>query len=221
MALALLALAPAPFTACSSESAAPPPRTAVFIGDSYTAGDGGGGLRWTQLVADREGWQEVNLARGGTAFEATSDAKGCGLAFCPNYGEMIPEAVKSNPDVVVISGGRNDASQYEDALSARREFAAIEATFDSLRGALPNAEIYAVSPVWDDDPAPNSIALMGRDVQAAVTKVGGTYLDIGEPLAGRPDLMSSDGVHPNDQGYRVIAIAVGAKLNQTGKDTAG
>jgi acyl-CoA thioesterase-1 len=65
--------------------------------------------------------------------------------------------------------------------------------------------IYATSPLGDDDPAPRSLVSMGAAVDAAVTNVGGEYLDLGQPLAGRPELITGDGVHPNDDGYALIA----------------
>jgi len=70
------------------------PKLVVFIGDSYTHGTGSSSkaLRWSSVVSSAEGWSEVNLGRGGTGYKATSSNNGCGLKYCPNYAEMVPQA---------------------------------------------------------------------------------------------------------------------------------
>jgi lysophospholipase L1-like esterase len=173
---------------------------AVFVGDSYTAGAGAtdSSVSFARLATDRMGWDLVNLGRGGTSYLATSDAAGCGLAYCPNYVEMIPTVAAADPDVVVISGGRNDTMGPEVA-------AQIERLYTELRAAVPDAQILALSPLADDDAAPPGFARMGATIKASVEETGGSYLDLGQPLAGRPELISDDGIHPNDKGHAAIA----------------
>jgi acyl-CoA thioesterase-1 len=185
------------------------PERAVFVGDSYTAGTGASTTEasFPQLVADRMGWTAVNLGRGGTSYLATSDEAGCGLDYCPNYREMIPAVVAADPDVVIVSGGRNDEMSADVA-------AQIDAFFAELRAALPNAELFATSPLGDDDPAPRGFALMGDTIESAVAEAGGRYLDLGQPLAKRPELITEDGVHPNDDGYALIADTLTPLLAQ-------
>jgi lysophospholipase L1-like esterase len=117
---------------------------------------------------------------------------------------MVPEAVKANPAVVVVAGGRNDG---------KVDAARIRAAFADLRTDLPDATIYAVSPVWDSKEPPAFLAAQGREVKASVEAVGGTYLDVGQPLKGHPELITPDGVHPNVDGYRMLADAVNARLD--------
>jgi lysophospholipase L1-like esterase len=178
----------------------PEDRTAVFVGDSYTAGTGAtdASTSFPALVSDRMGWTLVNLGRGGTSYLATSDIAGCGLDYCPNYVEMILAVVAANPDIVVVSGGRNDTMGTEVA-------AQIDRFYTELRTALPDVQIIATSPLGDDDPAPTSLTSMGATIETAATKAGGTYIDLGQPLAGRTELITEDGVHPNDDGHAAIA----------------
>lgn len=176
---------------------------AVFMGDSYTQGSGGRGARWTSDVARRMGWTEVNLGRGGTGYQTSVDngTADCGLRTCPAYPDMISAAVAAAPAVVVVSGGRNDGSGYNPAR--------IAAFYEALRAALPDATIYATDPLWDDDPTPDWIVRMGGDVRDAVIAVGGIYTDAGQPLLDHPGLISTDGVHPNPAGYRLLGAKIG------------
>lgn len=207
MLCALMCAAVALLSGCSSVAVAQPkptsPQVAVFIGDSYTSGVGGNGTRWTSLVAAKLGWTEVNLGRGGTGYKATAGMAGCGKQFCPNYDGMVAAAAAAKPDIVVVSGGRNDAGVYPTEISA---------VFTDLRKALPNAKIYAVSPLIDDNAAPAWFTQESMVVKAAVEAAGGTFLDIGQPLTGHPELVSSDSVHPNAAGYQAIAAAMLAAL---------
>jgi len=161
--------------------------TAVFIGDSYTAGAGStdAAHNFAEQVGVAEGWIVKNAGRGGTGYLNTASKAGCGLDYCPNYREMIPIAEKSQPSIIVVSGGRNDLNKSGVA-------AQIAAFYTDLRTAFPKATILATSPLWDDDRAPAGIATIAGEVKAAVKAAGGTYLDIGQPLAGKPDLIGPD-----------------------------
>lgn len=181
---------------------------AVFIGDAYTAGVGGEGTRWTALAADRLGWQEVNLANGGTGYltsatGATAQAA-CGKDRCPAYGDVVGDAVAASPDIIVVSGGRIDATR--DVSSAAKTL------FTDLHSKAPAARIIAVSPLWDDATAPSYLTTESRAVQKAASQVGVEFLGIGQPLAGRSDLMTADGVYPNPAGHAAIAEAVTSAL---------
>ncbi len=199
--MAARATAPTPPPAVVTAAARAP--VAVYIGDSYTQGAGGGGVRWSAIVSKAEGWQEVDLGRGGTGYqrEVTGPTApvACGLDICPAYPAMINPAAGHAPQVVVVAGGRNDGSVYPST---------IRLFYADLRLAMPSAHIYAVSPLWDDDPAPAWLADQAAQVRDSARSVGAAYLDIGQPLDGRPDLVAGDGVHPNPAGHQAIAAAV-------------
>jgi|GEM_PF-492489 len=173
---------------------------AVFVGDSYSLGAGGDGTNWTTLLSAAAGWTEVNLARGGTGYTTGSTGSTCSLDYCPSYQEMIPEVAATDPDIVVVSGGRNDGSGFD------RE--AIGTFYSSLRAAVPDARIIAVSPLWDSEPTPDWLVTLEEDVRYSATTSGGEYADIGQPLLDHPELIATEGVYPNAEGYAVIASAV-------------
>jgi len=180
---------------------------AVFIGDSYTAGAGGDGTTWTGIVAEKKGWTEVNLGRGAGYVASVTGEKAkaaCGQDTCPAYRELVDEAAAAKPDIIVVSGGRNDG-----AASVSNPAATL---YLALHDKAPKARIIVVSPLWDDDPAPADLAGTKQGVRVAASRAGVEYLDIGQPLSGRADLVSADGTNPNAQGYQAIAQAVLAKL---------
>jgi GDSL-like Lipase/Acylhydrolase family len=178
----------------------------VFVGDSYTAGAhvSAADRRFTTIVAKTQGWTEVNLGRGGTGYVSgvskNAAKSACGLAYCPSYTEMIAAVAAAKPDVVVVSGGRNEIGRVTGEW-----IAGVESFFTALRVALPHAQIVATSPIWDDDPVPALLPLMCAGVKWAVTAVGGVYVDLGDPLFGHRDFVADDGVHPNDAGHAAIA----------------
>lgn len=187
-------------TASSAPSATPSKvPTAVFIGDSYTIGAGGGGTKWTTLLAQRKRWREVNLGYRGTGYAQEFHAPDCPANGCPNYLQVIDQVVAKNPDIVVVSGGRNDATNTDAAATSVRQ------VFQQLRSKLPNARIIAISPFWGSGAYPSSMATIGADVRSAVQSVHGQYVDIGSPLSDKSDLVGSDGVYPTAAGYRLLA----------------
>jgi lysophospholipase L1-like esterase len=117
---------------------------------------------------------------------------------------MIPEVVAAHPDIVVVSGGRNDGATDVKTAAA--------ALFTGLRQQLPQARIFAISPMWDASPYPRTMEALGAVIRAQVERVGGRYVNIGHPLKDRPDLITKDGVHPNAAGYQALAASVNAAL---------
>ena len=191
--------------------------SAAFIGDSYSAGTGATGFntRFTTLVSAYEGWSSNNFAYGGTGYlraVTKNGAVGCGVNVCPRYGDVISKVARYNPTIVVVSGGRNDVLEdMPDVTVAISEF------YRDLRRELPKATIYSTSPIWDDRPPPAQLKQIQAAVRTAVESVGGTYIDIGEPLQGKPKLVAKDGVHPNNLGHAAIAHAVEVALSAATK----
>jgi lysophospholipase L1-like esterase len=106
----------------------------------------------------------------------------------------VAAVIAVEPDIVVVAGGRNDLNGLTPDATLKSD---IDAVFNALRAGLPNAEIIAESPVWDSTAPPARLALVAADVQAAVTAVRGTYVDVGEPLAGNAAAIGPDHLHPN------------------------
>lgn len=221
--LAVVALAVAGFAVLRTPTPAPvsekvatftpapqPTRTYLtmtgFLGDSYTAGDGGVAKaeRWTTLVAQKHNWVETNAGFGGTGYGTAGRLTGGNP-----YADRVSALVNAEAKLVIVSGGRNDLTEKTPV---EQVAAGITKTFTDLRKALPDARIIALSPLWDSTAAPSGLATIGAEVKAAVESVGGQYVDLGQPFAGRTDLIGPDHVHPNVAGYAFLADQINAAL---------
>lgn len=173
---------------------------AVILGDSYTEGAGSSTTsrerRWSTLMSDAMEWDEVNLSVPGTGYAA-------GGAERRSFEFLIDEIVARSPDVVLVSGGRNDTW-----FAATDVGAAATRLFARLAEDVPDAEVIVISPWWDDDAAPTTFDEAVDAIRVAAQTAGVRYLDTGQPLSGRAELLSPDGVHPNDDGHAALADAV-------------
>ncbi|MBY4225573.1 SGNH/GDSL hydrolase family protein [Rhodococcus fascians] len=189
------------------QAATPPPVSipdsvpvVAFLGDSYSKGIGASsnGRRWTTLVSAAMGWSELNLAEDGSGYTTTY------LGQKTDYGIKLDVLAAAQPDIVVVSGGRND---YE-AGTASVTGAVASSLFAAIKAAAPNTEVIVTSPIWDSTEPPADFPTLIDGVKAATASAEARYLDIGEPLADHPGMIDPDGLHPNNGGYRAIASAV-------------
>lgn len=202
----------------------PAPSRVLVIGDSYAAGTGAPspdrGL--VGLLAQRTGWTISNRSRGGTGYVASFASGGeaaCGQSQCATFGKMLERTaedvddsgVRSDPDMVLVIGGRNDVGRAPERVGA-----AINRFYLDARKDFSDARIVAVGPLSDDDRVPAQLRKIRSDVKRSVEAVDGLYLDIGQPLKGEPDLVAKDGVHPNGRGHAAIADALLTALSRRG-----
>jgi lysophospholipase L1-like esterase len=205
---AALSPAPAPAWTAPAPTAAPGGTSVatrvVFLGDSYTQGVGASGpaSRWTSLVSAARGWDEINLGRGGTGYVTTSDVNGCGLAFCPDYGQMLEAALQQKPGELIIAGGQNDFSAFVDDPDSVT--AAIAAVYQQARATFPDIPIVAVGP---SSPAGATDTVIALDsvVQEAAAAAGATYISLLNPPVIDPAMVLPDKAHVDDAGHRAIA----------------
>jgi lysophospholipase L1-like esterase len=173
----------------------------AFLGDDYTHGLGGSGgsATFPAQVAATLHVQERSfyVDNGGYAKSGAS-----GQA----YADLVSAVVAAHPNVVVVTGGRNDQADDPSTLTSRAT-----ALFSALRQGLPDAVIVAVAPWWGDSAQPAVLQGVATSIQQAVTAVNGTYLNLPDPLYGHPSWMA-DAADPNDQGYQAIAESLEPKL---------
>lgn len=177
------------------------PKVVAFLGDEYTAGTGASDRMhgFSTLVSRRLGVTErdFGVTSGGYAKHS-----GDGTVYADRVGKIVA----ARPDVVLVTGGRNDTIDNSATLTK-----AAADLFATLHKKLPKATLVAVAPFWGDSDQPPSLAAVAQAVKAGVEAAGGRYLDIADPLHGHPEWMA-DGADPNDRGYAAIATALAAKL---------
>lgn len=196
---------PAPTATPSLSASAEPPAdssrpTVVFIGDSYTVGTGTSlsGSGFPAILGDLRGWNVQNLAIAGTGYSTGQPDGLCPSSGCNSYVGIIPAAVAADPDIVIVSGGRNDLSRLHLEQ-------AVTVFYTELRRQLPEARLVVTSPLWDDGPTPEALVTLREQVEREATRVGAEYLDLGDIFLDRPDLIASDELHPNEEGLALIA----------------
>ena len=175
------------YTALPSTTPAPPSSSAspdgtgkttptvAFLGDDYTTGTGASAnaARFTTLVCKRLGVTEQNFGADGAGYASPSAAGA--------YTPRVAQVVAAKPDVVVVSGGRNDVLDHADTVAAHAT-----TLFTTLHAELPNAVLVAVAPFWGDSAPQAALAKIADSIRRAVEAAGGTYLDIADPPTRAP-----------------------------------
>jgi lysophospholipase L1-like esterase len=174
----------------------PSPRV-VFLGDSYTIGTGG---TTPPGYAFRAGWAkgwDVRIdAMPGTGFLNTAGKL--------TFAQRVPAVLRQQPYSVVVAGGINDYANFPNAqiaAAAKRLFARLDAS---------GTQVIVLSP-WLPPAFKNAVYrdLVAR-IATAARETHVRYIDTSTWLT--PALMSRDGIHPNERGYRTIAKKLALRL---------
>ena len=188
-------------TTSSSSSTAHTTTLIAFLGDDYTHGLGGSGgsATFPALIA-----MALNVRQQSFYLDNAGYAKSGNNG--KTYADLVSAVVAAHPDIVVVSGGRNDRADDPSTLASKAS-----ALFAALHQGLPDAKLVAVAPWWGDSSQPAVLQTVGTDIRDGVAAAGGTYLDLSDPLYGHPSWMAN-AADPNDQGYQAIAQSLEPKL---------
>lgn len=175
----------------------------AVVGDSYTTGTNEGGLgpnSWTART-----WRTLTAPGLRIASDVAAEGR-AGYGAVGDHGsifqDLTAKVVKPEDVLVVFFGSRND-QDVEPVLLAQR----VHATFALARRLAPSARFLVIGPPWPTADVPVPILVI-RDVLAgAAWAAGADFVDpIGDRwFVDRPDLIGSDGVHPNDAGHEYLA----------------
>ncbi len=174
----------------------------MAIGDSIAFGKGvQPGEAWPALLAADHHWQLTDLAVSGAGF-VRPGWNGT------TYRQQVDLALKEHPGVILIAATRNDRNEDPARVTANADRLLRE-----LRQAFPHATIVGITGIWGADQPPPTMSRVNEIVGDAVRAVGGTFLDIGHPLGGHPELVQPDGIHPDAAGERAVAKAIETELS--------
>lgn len=177
----------------------------VVIGDSITIGHGlRPDLAWPELLAARDHLRLTDLGCDGAGVLAEGDDQ-CSAT----YEELAEQAAALHPAVVVLQASSNDLGQDDDELDG-----ATQQLVAAVHRLLPRARVVGLSAVWDQDAPPAQLAVISAAMRTAVDGVGGSWLDLGQPLRGHPGWMQRDDVHPTARGQRALLAAVTGALDR-------
>jgi lysophospholipase L1-like esterase len=201
-------------------SVAANPATVLFIGDSYTAGNGLPEMSYACQAAVRLGWLCEVSAVPGTGYISGGPANRSVVdeytGLSTSFIERIPKlSAMYRPDVVVLDGGRNDTFAPRDDV-----FDAMVATIDEARRAWPKATIVFIRPRFLANPD-DDLSYGDSFIAALRAQPGNQQLMILDPLSrfsgeSTADLLRSDGIHPNRNGELQLASALLAALTDRG-----
>lgn len=184
----------------------------AFYGDSYTLGTGAtsDAARWSTIISADRGWREVNPSVNGLGFINNRTVFG--------DGDLPSIIIAAEPELVIVTMGLNDNFAYErrpDERDRIREQIGID--LQRLRDGLPEARIVVVEPFWYTDERPDSVEVIIGWVREGAEAIDADFVaGASRWIEGRPELMAADGLHPNDDGYAVMAERMDAELAALG-----
>jgi lysophospholipase L1-like esterase len=161
------------------------------------------------------GWVCNLDAQGGTGY--IGDGSPNSSDFGPFGSRLSTDAARYRADIVIVDGGRNDAS-VDVKVVAR----AAENYLRGVREQWPQAALVVLVPAFiDSTPATFPFAeQFGQRLREIVQPLGGIVID---PMADGwipPDnadaLLDPDGVHPNQDGHHYLAEQLSDALRAAG-----
>lgn len=173
----------------------------VCLGDSLTEGYGlAPELAWPELVKTalrRDGWPQVEVINAGVSGSTSASAVG-----------RLKWQLREKPDVVVLALGANDGLRGIAPEETRRNLAAAI----DLAQAGGITVLLAGMRMPPNYGAEYTAAFEATFASLAAEKKVALVPFLLEGVAANPDLNLPDGIHPNADGYAVVARTVLTRL---------
>jgi acyl-CoA hydrolase len=172
----------------------------LAFGDSVTYGTGAApGEDWPTRLAALSGWQVANAGLPGDTAEAAQ------ARVATLLGEPLPA-------LVIVELGGNDFLKRRAAAAVKQDLRAIigrfrQAGVQVVLVAVPELSLLGLLAGKPAD-APLYRELASEEGVALVS-------DVFSDVLGRPELCA-DRIHPNAEGYRVLAAGIFARLREVG-----
>lgn len=214
------------------------PITALFTGDSYSEGQGATSVGmggFVQQVGKRLGWYDCRqVAVGGTGYfnDATATRKNI-INQIPSWLTVNNDITANNVDVIVVSAGYNDYGYIPSTYSVTQIAEQAKASVLAMRRVFANSLIVVFGPwsgIRNNDA--NTVALENA-ISASISGINDAFIKF-SPVStdqspwqygtgrvgatngtGNTDRgVSSDGVHPSDQGHQTISIRMNNAIRE-------
>jgi len=192
------------------------PVRVACVGDSITMGEG------TQDKAT-QGYPAQLQTMLGARWEVKTFAAG-GRTLLRKQDPMdYHRAMKSNPDVVVILLGTNDARQATWDKHGKEFVGDYEGIVKDFQGVSTHPKVWlCLPPPANNDRWGINETIMANNVipaiQEAATTASVPTIDLHTPLQDKKAWFK-DGVHPNQDGAKLIAELVAAAINKSAATT--
>ncbi|MBB2909256.1 lysophospholipase L1-like esterase [Streptosporangium becharense] len=186
----------------------------MILGDSFTVGSGP--VRawdaYAALAARELGWQPVIAGASGTGYVNPGRVR---RTFRQSFLREL--SWRPEPDLLLISGGRNDRR-----IGAGRIRAAAVDLLELARRTWPDTRIAVIGPIWMTE-APGWAYRVRDAVATATDEAGVPFLDPLEPRGGRwgRGTVLPDRVHPTATGHARLAGWMTATLREYGIEPRG
>ncbi|WP_270435010.1 SGNH/GDSL hydrolase family protein [Klebsiella variicola] len=143
--------------------------------------------------------------------------------WLPGGTLLVPEALPANVTHVLIKLGTNDRGMATGPgymAGAQGTFVNLNAIVNSLRSTYPGVRVILIAPPYaPTDSAYGSSDEIARAVRRAARVLECGFIDLYSPtleLEMQGETWLSDGLHPNDYGYRTMFKAVQAAIVSAG-----
>jgi len=174
----------------------------LAYGDSITHGFRATDVAATYptLVAQARDWELINLGFGSR--QATADD-----------GRIIGSVPA---DIITILIGFNDHYGNKPLDRYRADVTGI---VQSIRAAQPKTPIFLITPLWSTEPFPTTLGLHLEDYRQVLREITADAKDSNLHIIEGGDLIPSDarfftdGVHPNDDGFRSLTEKLAPRLH--------
>jgi len=168
------------------------PNVVLAFGDSITAGVEGGGAPYPARLAALSGKTVINSGVGG-------QESGAGLA-------RLGGALAANkPGYICILYGANDVIMGRDQNSTIANLA------DMLQQAQANKTVPMIATLTpmlgEHGPWTSAVDRLNDAIRNLASATGTTLVDLNAEFGDAETLLLGDGLHPNDQGNQIIALA--------------
>jgi acyl-CoA thioesterase-1 len=184
------------------------PVRVACVGDSITESSGYPNELWRLLGTN---YTVSNFGMGGTTVSLDND-------FPYMYQPAFQEARKFQPDIVIIMLGTNDANPYVQQFNSTfvDDYIHLIRAFESL-ASKPKIWLVKPPPIFDNGtglstPYFDSQVIPRIEEVASKTKL--PLIDVYSALIDHPERFG-DGVHPDEEGGRLIADAIFKGLSST------